>query len=233
MSYILIIITLVSGFVLFLKDIRPNIKTTAAVLAFLCLVVISIIQIVIETKRVPNLIAHYHEEIDDFRDWKSDEAKYRILANVKRLSRLGEEKFDLNRCTLDGIDLKGLKIKDSDLNCINLSNAYISDCVFENVNFTGAILARATIVNSSFINCKVDSANYFDVILLNVDFKSSDLTHFDHTNNLHKARVIHNCRNINEQLLTRIKNQSPELLEKPTALKMTRFPVNWKINERH
>jgi len=232
MGYILIVFSLLAAFILLLKDLLPKYKTVAAISAFSCLVAISIFQIITEAKRVPDLIAHYHEEIDDFRDWKSDEAKFRILANIKRLSNLGEEKFDLNRCDLEGIDLKGLKIKNSDLNCINLSNAYISDCVFENVNFTGALLARATIVNSSFINCKVDSANYFDVILLNVDFKGSDLSHFDQTNNLHKARVIHNCRNINEQLLKRIKIQNPGLLEKPTALKMTRFPSNWKIIDR-
>ncbi len=232
LPYILIIFSLLSAFILLLKDLLPKYKTIAAVSAFACLVFISIFQIIVEARRMPDLITNYHEEIEDFRDWKSDEAKYRILGNVKRLSRLGEKKFDLNRCNLNGVDLKGLKINDSDLNCIDLSNAYICDCIFENVNFNGASLARATIVNSSFINCKLDTANYFDVILLNVDFKGSDLVHFNETNNLHKARVIHNCRNLNEQLLQRIQTQNPGLLEKPTALKMTRFPSTWKVNNK-
>jgi hypothetical protein len=80
--------------------------------------------------RIPNLISNYHEEIDDFRHWKSEESTYRILGDIKRLSKLGETKFDLNSCPLSGIHLKGLHMKNSDLNCVDLSNSYIAECVF-------------------------------------------------------------------------------------------------------
>jgi len=230
MTYFWISLTFLSAFVLLIKDLLPGdrSRTVFVLLACVCLVVSFTFQIVIETKRKPNLIRHYHEVIEDFRDWKSEEATYRILANVKRLSRLGETAFDLNRCNLSGIHLKGLTMKNSDLNCIDLSNSYISDCLFENVNFKGAKLSKATIVRSSFINCKIDRANYFDAILLNVDFKGSDLSHFDVSNNLHKARVIHGSKNLNDQLLKIIQTKKPELLEKPTSKKMIRLPTHWK-----
>ena len=233
MAYSLIFIIFLSAFVLLIKDLLPEAyKNVLVVLACVFLVVSFIFQIVIEAKRKPALIRHYHEEIEDFRDWKSEEATYRILGNVKRLSRLGETTYDLNRCNLSGIHLKGLKIKNSDLNCIDLSNSYISDCLFENVNFTGASLARATVVRSSFINCKIDRANYFDAILLNVDFKGSDLSHFDESNNLHKARVIHGYKHIDKKLLQMIQTQQPEILEKPAPEKMTRWLDQFKLEEK-
>lgn len=228
MAYWLIIFGFLGAIVLALKDSLPEAyKTYFVVVAFLALFAHFAFQVFIESSKKHDLIRHYHEEIEDFRDWKSEEATYRILGNIKRLSRLGETTFDLNRCNLSGIHLKGLTLKNSDLDCIDLSNSYISDCEFENVDFTGASFARATIVRSSFVGCRIDRANYFDVILLNVDFKDSDLSHFDESNNLNKARVIHGSKNLNGQLLQIIQKQHPELLEEPTSLKMTRFPVHW------
>lgn len=170
-----------------------------------------------------NLKRHYHEEIEDYRDWKSDESKYRILGNIKRLARLGEQKFDLNRCNLDGVHLKDLVVRDSDLSCVNFNNAHISDCIFDNVNFQGAHLTNTIIKCSSFTNCKINSANYFESILYKVNFDKSDLTRFDESNNLHRARVIYEPTNLDVQLYQKIADEKPELLEKPSFEKMN----NW------
>lgn len=227
MNYIMISIAIMSSFILLIKPLLPvAYQTYCVVLACVLLAVSFIFQINIEAKRKPTLISSYHEEIEDFRDWKSEEATYRILGDIRRLSHLGVTKIDLNRCLLSGIHLIGLKMKNSNLNCVDLSNSYISDCVFEDVNFVGANLALANIVRSSFINCKIDRANFFDVILVSVDFKDSDLSHCDMSNNLDKARVIYDCKHINDHLLQTIQAQSPEILEKPTAEKMTRFQKN-------
>jgi len=229
MAYWLIFFGFLGAVVLAGKDLLPDAyKNYFVIFACLALVAHFGFHIFMESNKKRDLILHYHEEIEDFRDWKSEEATYRILGNVKRLSSLGETTFDLNRCNLSGIHLKGLTMKNSDLNCIDLSNSHISDCKFVNVDFTGASLAQATIVRSSFVDSKIDRANYFDVILLNVDFKGSDLSHFDESNNLHKARVLHGSKNLNDQLLQIIQTKNPELLEKPTSLRMTRFPTHWK-----
>ena len=229
MAYWLLFLAFIGAAVLAAKDLLPE-KYRNYIVIFACIVLVAHFgfQIIIELNKKKDLIRQYHEEIDDFRDWKDEEATYRILGNIKRLSRLGETTFDLNRCNLSGIHLKGLTIKNSDLNCINLSNTYISECKFVNVNFTGASFAKANIVRCSFINSKIDRANYFDAVLYELDFKGSDLTHFDESNNLNKARAVYSPKNLNEQLLENIKTQKPELLKKPTALEMTRFPDQWK-----
>lgn len=159
----------------------------------------------------------YHEEIDDFRDWKSNEAKYKILANIKRLSRLNEKKIDVNRAYLAGIYLQNLSFENSNFNCTNLTEAFISDCSFKRVDFTGASFAKASIVRSVFYKCKIDRANYFDTILHEVDFSGSDLTHFDQSNNLDKARKIYNPKNLDDNLMALIRNKRPDLLEKPNG----------------
>jgi hypothetical protein len=170
-----------------------------------------------------NLRLRYHEESDDFRDWKSDEAKYRILGSIKRLVRLGERRIDVNRAYLSGIHLENFSFEDANFNCTDLSEAYISGCSFKRVDFTGASFAKATIRCSSFYGCKLDSTNFFDVILYDVDFAGSDLAHFDQSNNLDKARVIYNPKNLDESLWSLIRDKRPDLLEKPDFEKMNRW----------
>jgi len=170
-------------------------------------------------------IKRYKEEIEDFRDWKSDESKYRILGNVKRLSSLGVKNFDLNRCYLKGVILENLVFKDSDLNCVDLANADISNCSFENVDFRGAQFCKANIRRSSFTSCQINSANFYDVVLYEVDFNKSDLLDFNVSNNLHRARVLYKPMNMNESLYQQIKEKKPDLLEKPTSAKMSGFNV--------
>jgi hypothetical protein len=164
-----------------------------------------------------NLKLLYHAQIEDVRDWKSNEAKYRIMANIKRLSRLGEKRVDVNRAYLPGIHLENYSFEDSNFNCTNLTEAYISNCSFKRVDFTGASLAKANIVHSAFYDCKIDRANFFDAILHEIDFLGSDLVHLDQSNNLDKARKIYNPKNLDDNLLALIKDKHPDLLEKPSC----------------
>ncbi len=162
-----------------------------------------------------NLRLRYHEEIDDFRDWKADEAKFRIFGSIKRLVKLGEKKIDVNRAYLSGVWLENYSFEDSNFNCTNLSDAHISGCTFKRVDFTGASFANTSIVRSSFHECKLDRANFVGVILFEIDFAGSDLIHFDQSNNLDKAHVIYNPMNLDETLLNLIKEKRPILLKKP------------------
>ncbi len=173
-----------------------------------------------------NLRLRYHEEIDDFRDWKADEAKFRILGSIKRLVKLGEKKIDVNRAYLSEAWLENYFFEDSNFNCTNLSDAYISGCTFKRVDFTGASFANANIVRSSFHECKLDKANFVGVVLFEVDFAGSDLIHFDQSNNLDKAHVIYNPMNLDETLLNLIKEKRPDLLKKPGV--MVKIKGQWQ-----
>lgn len=78
----------------------------------------------IENKR---LKSQYHEEIDDFRCWPSEEAKFKILGNIKRLINLGNEKFDLHNCYLKNSFMKNYHFINSNFNHIDLSYSYLVD----------------------------------------------------------------------------------------------------------
>ena len=113
-AYLLIFFGFLGAAVLLAKDLLPDVyKNYFIIFACLALIAHFGFQIFLEANKKRDLIRHYHEEIEDFRDWKSGEATYRILGNIKRLSRLGETTFDLNRCNLSGIHLKGLNLKKS------------------------------------------------------------------------------------------------------------------------
>ena len=171
----------------------------------------SILTIYNNFKRNNELKTIYHEEIDDYRDWKAEEAKFRILGNIKRLFKLGEKSFDFNRCYLQQAYLRERVFYQSDFNHIDLSCSILESCVFEKVNFSGANLAKTNIMRCKFIECKINSANFFDTILYEVDFDKSDLKSFCESNNLHKCRAIYNPKNLDADLLAKIQKENPAI----------------------
>ncbi len=233
MGYFLIILPALMGLIVLLKDVLPEGKPQCftIIIAIMILIISTYFQIKKEDNRIPNLIQSYHNEIDDFRYWNSQEATYRILGNIKRLGNLKEDNFNLSNCYLKSITLENIKFKDSDLSFINLTYASLRDCTFENVDFTGAQFSKANIIRCKFINCKLNRVNYVDTTIMNCDLEGSDLTSFDESNNLNLARCFYNNKNVDQALLVIIRNGKPDLLEKPTALKLTRFPNNWKVEQ--
>lgn len=79
-----------------------------------------------ETKR-------YKEEIEDFRNWKSAEASYRIIGNIKRLNRIGVSDINLSGCYLREMDLSGLDLRNA-----NLTDTDLQDVNLKSVDLRGA-----------------------------------------------------------------------------------------------
>ncbi len=105
----------------------------------------------------------------------------------------------------------------------------MQSCIFEKSNFRGANLSKACIVKCKFIECKIDQANFFDTVLYEVDFYKSDLKSFCETNNLHKSRLIYNPKNLDAELLEKIKKEKPSLLEKSDCMVLNRSTGNLVI----
>lgn len=87
-------------------------------------------------------IKRWQEEIDDFRGWKSEEAKFRIIGNIKRLVRNGITDINLTDSFLKNADLLGANLKETDLRRANLMGAYLLDANLEEANLEGAHLER-------------------------------------------------------------------------------------------
>ncbi|TBW25544.1 pentapeptide repeat-containing protein [Gramella sp. KN1008] len=122
-------------------------------------------------------IERYREEINDFRFWKSDEAKFRISGLVKRLINLDEKKLDLSHCFLqqaNGIT-QHKEMQEWDFSAANLNDTlWISNnCV--NSTFYHTQLYQSTFRNVNLTDCKFDSAFLFETNFKECNFQNVTL----------------------------------------------------------
>ena len=136
------------------------------------------------------------DEIDDIRYWKSQEASYRILANVKRLLRDNVTKIDLNNCYLRNINLNFAILKGANLNYADLEQSSLIDTNFmfarlNQANFNETNLNRANLSNSllsgasmkrtkgiktNFEKSCLIKANFQDAFFIEANFQEADMS---------------------------------------------------------
>lgn len=142
------------------------------------------------------------DEIDDIRFWKSQEASYKILANVKRLLRDNVTKIDLNNCYLRNINLNFAILKGANLNYADLEQSSLIDTNFmfarlNQANFNDTNLNRANLSNSllsgasmkrtkgiktNFEKSCLIKANFEDAFFIEANFQEADLSGADFDN---------------------------------------------------
>lgn len=147
-------------------------------------------------------IKRYENEIDDFRGWKENEAKYRVMGNINRLSKMGINNIDLTNTYLNGSTFHNLNLTDSifyeaDMHSTRfeqvelqntifidsyLKGAYFFNCDLENANFTGAIFYETTFEEVNLQNIIFTRTN-----LNNVAFHNLDISNI----RAHRAYVSH------------------------------------------
>ncbi len=57
----------------------------------------------------------YQDEIDDFRNWNTEEASHRLAGDIRRLDRNGVTNIQLYECFLSGADLPNANLTDAHL----------------------------------------------------------------------------------------------------------------------
>ena len=77
-------------------------------------------------------IRTYQNEIDDFRLWRSEEAAFRTVGNIRRLNRHEVFEINLANCHLQKTNLSYVNLTGSNLNSANLSNCSLIEINFEN-----------------------------------------------------------------------------------------------------
>ncbi|MFN6946550.1 MAG: pentapeptide repeat-containing protein [Cytophagaceae bacterium] len=141
-------------------------------------------------------INRYREEIEDIRLWKSEEANFKILGNIKRLLRENVRKLDLHQCYLKNVNLSGAELYESNLNSADLSFSILSETDFSDgklnylnlegatlnkTNFQGASLNAACLISvrgikTNFKNGLLIKADFGKAFLMEPDFSGSDLS---------------------------------------------------------
>lgn len=116
------------------------------------------------------LIRRWEEEIDDYRDWKSEEAKYRLVGLIKRINKKGKSRINLSDCYLK-------KAKLSNINIVNsvLFKADLSDSEMFNIKLNDADLSGATLDNAQLQGAKMENAKLYGASLIGADLSRANL----------------------------------------------------------
>ena len=120
----------------------------------------------VESRREKNRnIERWKEEIDDLRNWPAEEAKFRIVGNIKRLIRNGITDINLTDSFLKNADLLGANLKGAD---------------FEGANLEGTNLGRANLEEACLLGANLEEAylrvaNLKRADLLGANLKETDL----------------------------------------------------------
>lgn len=130
-------------------------------------------------------IQSYLNEIDDFRNWVSEEAMFRTVGNIKRLNKNHVTEMNLVNCTLRNINLNYSNLTYSNLNSadisssllinIKLNNCRLNQSNFENCNLNHAELVGAYATGANFKHCYLIKSNFEKAYLIKTDFENAFL----------------------------------------------------------
>lgn len=103
-------------------------------------------------------IQRWQEEIDDFREWKSEEAMFRITGNIYRLNKMGIKKINLSGCFLSKANLSRFDLSGAYLIDANLSEANLRGTNFSKAFLLGANLSKAEL-GSTLVGISIPIGN--------------------------------------------------------------------------
>ncbi|MEL0651710.1 pentapeptide repeat-containing protein [Algibacter sp. TI.3.09] len=125
------------------------------------------------TKAKSEKIERYKEEINDFRFWKSEEAKFRISGLVKRLIKLNEKELNLKHCFLQNAN--GIT-ENEEMQKWNFSAANLNDTSWLMNNCSNSIFYLTELYQSSFRNVNLTNCKFDSAILFKTQFTECNLT---------------------------------------------------------
>lgn len=134
-------------------------------------------------------IKTYKDEIDDFRLWKSEEAAFRTVGNIKRLNGHHITNINLVNCYLSRTNLNYCCLKGSNINSADISSAQLLECDMSHArlnqtNFEGATLNQA-VLYSAYANGAVFKDAFLiktileKTYLIKADFRNAFLMEAD------------------------------------------------------
>lgn len=183
-------------------------------------------------------IRMYTNEIDDFRLWRSEEAAFRTVGNIRRLNRHKIYEINLANCHLQKTNLSYVNLTGSNMNSANVSNCSLVEIIlessrlnqtnFENSNLNSAnlkgayasgsnfqdayliktILENAFLIKTNFRNAYLMEANLFNSYLMGADFRNANLYKAD----LRQAKGL-TVEQLLEAKSLYLTQMDPELLE--------------------
>lgn len=117
----------------------------------------------------------YMNEIDDFRNWISEEAMFRTVGNIKRLNKNKVTEMNLVDCMLRNINLNYCDLTNSNLNSADVSSSSLIGIKMNNCRLNQTKFENSNLNQSEFIKAYATGANFKDSYLIKSDFESAYL----------------------------------------------------------
>lgn len=166
-------------------------------------------------------VRRYQEEVEDFLGLESEQAKHRIIGNIKRLNRENAtpnnlERAYLREANLAGADLSGTKLTQANLLGATLSDTDLSEAALVVADLSDTSLVRtdlsgADLFNADLSGADLQEANLSGANLMLADLrgvKKADLETLCTADTLHRAKL-------DREMEARIRGQCPDVLKQP------------------
>jgi len=140
-------------------------------------------------------IKRYQDEIDDFREWDSEEAVFRIVGNIRRLNRRGVSKIDLSNCYLQNAKLSNTNLEEANLRGAHFNKADLRGAKLKNAKVGGAHFIETDFTGTNLSGCVLTEANFEKAIFRDANLNKTDFGNYggywDKTepSNLEKANL--------------------------------------------
>lgn len=121
-------------------------------------------------------IKRYREEIEDFLNWDSQEAAFRILGNIKRLNKHGVSDFNLTNAFFRDADLSDANLRGASLLGTNLVKANLGSVDLRDAKIAGANLSEAYLSEADFRGAKIGFVDLSGAYIIGADFRESNIS---------------------------------------------------------
>lgn len=120
-------------------------------------------------------IRTYNDEIDDFRNWKSEEAAFRTVGNVKRLNRHKIHNFNLSYCYLSQTNLSYTNLQASNLNQADVSSAMLIECQLQESRLNQTYFSYSNLNQAQLCKAYANGAHFNDTYMIKANLQSAFL----------------------------------------------------------
>lgn len=166
-------------------------------------------------------IRRYQEEIEDLLGFESEQAKHRIIGNIKRLNRedavaTNLERAHLRKASLGGANLSGAKLTQADLSGATLSDTDLSETILVAADLSESNLFRADLSGADLFNADLSGADLQETNFLGANLMLTDLRDVKNASAeaLCAADTLHRAK-LDPGMEKQIREHDPDVLEMP------------------
>ena len=124
-------------------------------------------------------IKTYKDEIDDFRLWKSEEAAFRTVGNIKRLNRHKIYNINLVNCYLPKTNLNYCQLQESNLNSADVNTSQLIECNLRAARLNQTNFENSTLNQADLSLAYANGANFRDSFLIKAQLEKTYLIKAD------------------------------------------------------